>query len=173
MDLLEWLKSAEQFLPQEDVAEVRRRARAHVLRQRQEALAKAALLDEQARALDSPVGVSADLAPGRPDHEAPDVIAGITGPSLSQPLFPAQTEGDKKWAQTTPIPTLVVDWVKRHPGTNNEAVIEFVHAVKGGDLHSVRGNVYSTLGRLSQAGGPLRKAGERMAAQFFPASGGA
>lgn len=173
MNVLDWLKAGEEFLTPEESAKIREIVKGGIAHAREMALAKAAHLDAQFRALETNgKPVSQPETPGDAPKKA--AIRKLTAPPNGVlvtrrigTLFTAPLETDEQLARLA-TRVLVERFVSKHPGCQASDVIEYVTKLKPG--HDPN-NVHSALYRLSKDDGPLERRGDRGSSAYFRKEG--
>jgi hypothetical protein len=154
--VIEWLKAGETFLTAEQLSSVKQMLKDGIMRQRQEALARAAALDAQAKALDGD-SVASDEARS---HGANGANGGAT-----KPLFPDYpTSGAAPDYSKMTVPGVIEMIVNQHPaGILGSELVKLVCEARTVE----RSSVYTPLTRMADAG-MIRKRGNRESAVYLP-----
>jgi|CZKU01.1.fsa_nt_gi hypothetical protein len=195
MNVREWLKASEQFLPKEELEVVRAKAKDKIAKERAEALARAAQLEADLEAFESPDDVTVeedDEGPGAlpplstvypdedlfvADHAEEQVVKVTSRPIPVRPSAPIRPVAPVPSIHLRPgerlasmsIDTLAVRFAAAHPGTPIGPMLTFVKAARP-DCDPK--GLYGSLSRLSKPGGPLRKDGDRTTATYYPTEDG-
>jgi hypothetical protein len=154
-DVLEWLESGKEFLAAEQLEAIRKMLKGWIMREREEALARAAILDAQARALDGTGSETGRRGVGQSEAQASNGV-GSSNHTHEREL---DADYDSMTAQDAALHI-----VRKHPkGIRSADLVAALSAAKNTD----RANVYGAISRLVVAR-LIFKEGDRMAAIYYP-----